>query len=72
MNFFFHFSGYEIAKEVFQKNTEIQSLLVFDPESNGNSIKNSLISGNNLWKTQVKRGIKIKNFIHFEYILNVF
>lgn len=35
---------------------EVQSLLVFDPLSDGLAIKNSLLNNTNSWKSHLKRG----------------
>jgi hypothetical protein len=36
---------------------EVQSLLVFDPLSDGLAIKNSLLNNTNSWKSHLKRGL---------------
>ena len=44
---------------------EVQSLLVFDPLSDGLAIKNSLLNNTNSWKSHLKRGERIKPYKRF-------
>lgn len=53
--------GYEINFDKRHMKSKIDSddfsLLLFDPSSNGKSIKSNLLAGTNSWKSQVKRGL---------------
>ena len=58
----FKFSNKNSNMNISQSNNdvknseEIQSLLVFDPLSDGLAIKNSLLNGTSSWKSNLKRG----------------